>query len=91
MASTKPSQIFKGSVNKVLMAGDVIGEVTSETAIKLGPGLTQNQNSICATKAGVLRFKAPDTYFVENNQKRVQRHFFSSILTVLSTPQELTT
>lgn len=58
-------------VDKVVIPGDVIGQVEGGMTIRLGPGLIQMEESIIATKAGLLRFKAPDRFWIENNQKRV--------------------
>jgi DNA-directed RNA polymerase subunit E'/Rpb7 len=58
-------------VDKVVIPGDVIGQVESGMTIRLGPGLIQMEESIISTKAGILRFKSPDRFWIENNQKRV--------------------
>uniref|UniRef100_A0A6B2LGZ2 Ribosomal RNA-processing protein 40 n=1 Tax=Arcella intermedia TaxID=1963864 RepID=A0A6B2LGZ2_9EUKA len=56
-------------LNCVVTPGEAIGEVTEGT-VKLANGLMQNQSTIYATKAGILRIKSPDIYFVENSQRR---------------------
>lgn len=58
-------------IDQVVLPGDVIGTVTGEKKIRLGPGLMQDEDSIMATKAGLLRYKA-ERYWVENTQKRVR-------------------
>lgn len=65
------TQNLKKRVDTVLLAGDIVGNVEVDTLVKLGPGLIQDQNVVKATKAGILRWKQPDTFFIENNQKRV--------------------
>lgn len=60
---------IKEKINKVVIPGETVGQV-EVAGIKLGIGLFQDKSDIVATKAGILRFKAPDTYFVENSQKR---------------------
>eukprot|EP01127_Copromyxa_protea_P017046 TRINITY_DN5162_c0_g1_i1.p1 TRINITY_DN5162_c0_g1~~TRINITY_DN5162_c0_g1_i1.p1 ORF type:complete len:234 (+),score=23.52 TRINITY_DN5162_c0_g1_i1:15-716(+) len=55
-------------VNHVVTPGETVGEV-DKGGIRLGQGLIQYQNTVVATKAGVLRSKN-DSFFVENNQKR---------------------
>jgi len=66
--STQPDPL-RTKVNQVVVPGDVIGEVTS-SGIKLGVGLIQDKSNVIATKAGILRCKEPDTFFIENSQKR---------------------
>lgn len=61
---------IKEKVNKVVIPGETVGQVDF-VGIKLGVGLIQDKGDIVATKAGILRCKNPDTFFVENAQKRV--------------------
>jgi hypothetical protein len=61
---------IKEKINFVVLPGEIIGCVDA-IGIKLGIGLIQDKGDIVATKAGILRFKHPDTYFIENSQKRV--------------------
>jgi len=56
-------------IDKVVFPGDVVGSVT-DLKIRLGPGLMQNQESIVATKCGILRNPQIKYYWIENNQKR---------------------
>ena len=58
-------------MDRVVISGDIIGQVDNGMTIRLGPGLIQMEESIIATKAGILRFKSPDRFWIENNQKRV--------------------
>jgi len=74
-------------IDQVVLPGDIIGTVTGEKKIRLGPGLMQNEDAIMATKAGLLRYKA-DRYWVENTQKRVrniQRAIERRQLSIVST------
>lgn len=64
---------IKEKINHVVLPGEVIGPVDS-LGIKLGLGLIQDRGDVVATKAGVLRYKHPETYFIENSQKRVCLH-----------------
>ena len=65
-------------VNRVVMPGDVIGDVADleatleeKSKIKFGPGLREENGVILAYKAGVLRHRKPATYLVDCNQRRV--------------------
>lgn len=67
-----------GSVNRVVMPGDIIGNVADlETSsgkrvtVKFGPGLREENGVILAFKAGVLRHRKPATYLIDSNQRRV--------------------
>jgi len=60
---------IKEKVNQVVIPGETVGKVDL-VGIKLGVGLIQDKENIVATKAGVLRNKSSETYFVENSQKR---------------------
>jgi exosome complex component RRP40 len=57
-----------------MLPGDTVGtlvEKTEDKPIRVGPGLTQVDNRLIATKAGTLRFdSSTKRYFLENNQKR---------------------
>ncbi|XP_044758702.1 exosome complex component RRP40 [Coccinella septempunctata] len=54
--------------------GDVLSGLKSNKLVSiLGPGLHRNDdlpNSVIVTKVGTLGFKAPNTYWVESNEKR---------------------
>ena len=65
-------------VNRVVMPGDVIGNVADleatleeKSKIKFGPGLREENGVILAYKAGVLRHRKPFTYLIDCNQRRV--------------------
>jgi hypothetical protein len=61
---------MQNKVNTVVIPGDVIGYI-ADSKLHLGPGIIQNRDTLIATKAGILRYKPPDRYWIENNQKRV--------------------
>jgi exosome complex component RRP40 len=61
---------MQNKINTIVIPGDVIGEIT-DTKLQLGTGIIQNKDTLIATKAGILRHKPPDKYWIENNQKRV--------------------
>lgn len=58
-------------IDQVVLPGDRIGSVVQGKTIRLGSGLMQDNQTIVATKAGLLRCKV-DKYWVENTQKRVR-------------------
>jgi exosome complex component RRP40 len=60
---------MQNKIDTVVIPGDVIGEIRT-TKLQLGAGIIQNKDTLIATKAGVLRHKPPDKYWIENNQKR---------------------
>lgn len=67
-------------VNRVVMPGDVIGNVLDLEAalegkgkLKFGPGLREENGVILAYKAGVLRHRKPATYLIDCNQRRVRK------------------
>lgn len=67
-------------VDQPVIPGDVVGSIAGiAEAVRLGPGLTQNGESITATKAGILRHRAPDKYWIENSQKRVRGALFIAL------------
>ena len=66
-------------VNRVVMPGDVIGNVVDleatiegKSKIKFGPGLREENGVILAYKAGVLRHRKPATYLIDCNRRRVR-------------------
>lgn len=68
--------------NNVVLPGDPIK--LSSDKIKLGPGLTQNEESIISLKAGILECsESGKKWWVDNNQKRVSNssRWFYSLLT----------
>ena len=67
-----------GKVNTVVLPGDIICKIQdiesssdSRYKLKLGPGLRQEDDEILAFKAGVLRSRDPQIFWVDTNQKRV--------------------
>ncbi|KAL9648819.1 hypothetical protein ABK040_003751 [Willaertia magna] len=67
-------QVFVNKLNHALLPGDAVGqlkeEFSNQQTIKIGHGLIQHNDSIIATKAGILRYIPPNRYFIENNQHR---------------------
>lgn len=61
--------VIPDKIDQFVIPGDVIGRFTSN--VKLGPGLSQQMSNIIATKAGLLKHRAPNKYWIENKQKRV--------------------
>lgn len=80
--SVKNQGVLVGApINNVVLPGDVIGELPEtvqqqqqdpqQLAVFIGPGLRQQQGKIVVAKPGILRFKHPNKYWVDNTQKRV--------------------
>eukprot|EP00794_Sanderia_malayensis_P008250 gene8250-9132_t len=65
---------MEDKVNRVVMPGDVLGEIDptskEKEKIKLGPGLRQENGQVFACKAGILRSKKPKIFWIDSNQKR---------------------
>eukprot|EP00118_Oscarella_pearsei_P027326 m.1170 g.1170 ORF g.1170 m.1170 type:complete len:238 (+) comp5800_c0_seq1:2-715(+) len=58
-------------VDRVVLPGDILGIFEAGDTLKLGPGIRVHQESIVATKAGVLRQRKPASIFwIDSNQKR---------------------
>jgi len=58
------------AVDRVVLPGETVGKWAETKPIRMGPGLSQVQDRIVATKAGVLRNPIPKYFWVECNQKR---------------------
>lgn len=62
-------------INEVVLPGDVIWKLDNDAkekdGFKLGPGLRQECGNIIAFKAGILKKKEPNIFWVDNNQRRV--------------------
>lgn len=60
-------------INKFVLPGQCVQETKSFKGVTvLGPGLRQNEeklNTICVTQPGILRYTAPNTYWIEGYQK----------------------
>lgn len=57
----------------VVLPGDDVTETTTRTtrSLRLGPGLVQHaQDKVLVTRAGVLRYRPPCSYWVESNGRR---------------------
>lgn len=57
-------------VNQTVAPGDVLLDLTSVAAVRLGGGLRQDNDYVLATKAGRLKHTKPNKYWVEGSQKR---------------------
>ena len=66
------NQMNTALLDRVVLPGDVLGNVEPDSALKLGPGLRMEQNSVVAVKAGKLRFRKPSIYWIDSNQRRVR-------------------
>ncbi|XP_064477486.1 exosome complex component RRP40-like [Ornithodoros turicata] len=59
------------SPNELILPGDKVDiPVTDHSKCVLGPGLHKQDDSIISTKAGILRSRNKNTYWVEAHQKR---------------------
>lgn len=61
------------SVGDVVLPGDSCQEIATigeKSKVILGPGLRKEVNGIFITKAGTLRKRTPNTFWVDNYQKR---------------------
>lgn len=61
------------SIGDVVLPGDYCEEITKtgeKSKVILGPGLRKEMDHVYMTKAGVLRKRAPNTFWVDNYQKR---------------------
>lgn len=56
----------------VVLPGDNVTATTTRITknIRLGPGLAQRGGGIIATRAGMLRYRPPSSYWVESNGRR---------------------
>ncbi|KAK4375651.1 hypothetical protein RND71_006328 [Anisodus tanguticus] len=70
--ATKPSNTLSGFIDKPVVPGDVILDLSKMTdqTIKLGGGLHQDHDAITVVKAGILRCSKPNKYWIESSQKR---------------------
>ncbi|XP_028554744.1 putative exosome complex component rrp40 isoform X3 [Dendrobium catenatum] len=59
-------------VDKAVVPGDIVLDLTSmsDQTIRLGAGLRQYSDVLSVVKAGKLKFKKPNKYWVESSQKR---------------------
>lgn len=60
-------------INHFVLPGQILQEVTSSKGVTLlGPGLRQHdeqRNTICVTQPGIIRYTAPNTYWIEGHQR----------------------
>ncbi|KAG7308381.1 hypothetical protein JYU34_005578 [Plutella xylostella] len=64
---------MKVSIGDVVLPGDYCDEIVSvgeKSRVLLGPGLRKEFDKVYMTKAGILRKKNPNTYWVDSHQKR---------------------
>ncbi|CAG9103199.1 unnamed protein product [Plutella xylostella] len=64
---------MKVSIGDVVLPGDYCDEIVSvgeKSRVLLGPGLRKEFEKVYMTKAGILRKKNPNTYWVDSHQKR---------------------
>lgn len=56
----------------VVLPGDDVTESTTRSTrnLRLGPGLVQRADKVSVTRAGVLRYRPPCSYWVESNGRR---------------------
>lgn len=74
MSTEVPVKTLAGAKeNTVVIPGDVLGSLTSDTIGKsqLGPGLRLDGTTVVVCRAGVLRYRTPNSYWVDSNFKRV--------------------
>ncbi|CAN0238754.1 unnamed protein product, partial [Discosporangium mesarthrocarpum] len=59
-------------VPSVTLPGDDVTEIVTRTTtnLRLGAGLIQRGDNVLATRAGMLRYRPPCTYWVESNGRR---------------------
>lgn len=73
---------FKSSV--VLPGDDVTEQSTRATKnLRLGPGLVQRGEKVLATRAGMLRYRPPCTFWVESNGRRYTARTEDQVLGVV--------
>lgn len=62
-----------GKVGDILMPGDIAVDAQQASQSKkviLGPGLRKHGEAVIASKAGILKTKAPNTFWIDSYQKR---------------------
>ena len=65
-------------VGKIFMPGDALDnlKVSEKTSkVVIGPGLRQCSDKIFVSKPGILRHKAPNIYWIDSHQRRVNIAF----------------
>ena len=60
----------------VVLPGDVLGVVSGDVQLRLGPGVRVEHAKILASKFGVLRFRKPNIYWIDINHKKVILFYF---------------
>lgn len=69
----------------VVLPGDDVTESTTRTtrSLRLGPGLVQKEEKVLATRAGMLRYRPPCSYWVESNGRRYGARVEDQVLGVV--------
>jgi len=61
---------MESNTGVVALPGDEVDIECRTAHVILGPGLRCEDDKVLSTKAGILHFKAPNTYWLENFQKK---------------------
>jgi hypothetical protein len=70
---------MQDKVDTLVLPGDVIGRLSDAgDVVRLGLGLFQDNELVVASKAGMLRFRAPNKFWIESSQRRVRTYHASS-------------
>lgn len=58
--------------DEIVLAGDVLTEQVDSFSsnAKLGPGLLHKADQVVASKSGLMKFREPDLFWIDFNQKR---------------------
>jgi hypothetical protein len=76
LLSTEKSIDLAFSPVTVLPGDDVSLHVTNITQkLRLGSGLVASSNRVLSTNAGILRYRPPNRFWLEFNNKRVRRAY----------------
>lgn len=69
----------------VVLPGDDVTESTTRTtrSLRLGPGLMQKEEKVLATRAGMLRYRPPCSYWVESNGRRYSARVEDQVMGVV--------
>lgn len=69
----------------VVLPGDDVTHTTTRTtrSLRLGPGLVQKEEKVLATRAGMLRYRPPCSYWVESNGRRYSARVEDQVMGVV--------
>lgn len=58
--------------DEIILAGDVLTKLVDSFSsnARLGPGLTHKGDQVVAHKSGLIKFREPDLFWIDYNQKR---------------------